>query len=237
MGERCTGHCCRGFFLEATPCWFLARAKELRGFVRDEIDLASRWAEDGGPAFPDEDLAHLAWCLAEAAELEAIGTMIVPVRKVAPTDACSSSDRLGTYQRSGYIYTCVHFDDRTGDCGAYDTRPRMCRDYPYGRRCEFGACEWSAARPSHEVDEGVMGRRVSLVVLLPDEVRTHLRVLDEQLLEESADARALARCRAGLHRGEPCANCGAGARDAYPAEVVERAKNDFMAVASIGEGA
>lgn len=39
-----------------------------------------------------------------------------------------------TYAR----YTCRHFVEATGLCGAYNERPRMCRDYPYGRLCEHG---------------------------------------------------------------------------------------------------
>lgn len=37
-------------------------------------------------------------------------------------------------------YTCKHFDHTTRDCGIYEMRPAMCRDYPYGRVCKFEGC-------------------------------------------------------------------------------------------------
>lgn len=42
-------------------------------------------------------------------------------------------------------YTCRFFDGR--NCGAYENRPSMCRDYPYGNKREHGEkCAWDAAR-------------------------------------------------------------------------------------------
>lgn len=43
--------------------------------------------------------------------------------------------------------TCVHYDEDTGNCGAYATRPAMCRDYPYGKPCEQPGCTWQSERP------------------------------------------------------------------------------------------
>jgi len=43
-----------------------------------------------------------------------------------------------------HVYTCRHFDG--SQCQSYESRPAMCRRYPYGRRCEFKGCEWKAAR-------------------------------------------------------------------------------------------
>lgn len=42
-----------------------------------------------------------------------------------------------------YLMACRHFDGR--DCTAYSSRPRMCRDYPYGRPCKYDDCTF---RPS-----------------------------------------------------------------------------------------
>lgn len=43
-------------------------------------------------------------------------------------------------------FTCVHLKPN-GDCGDYENRPRMCREYPYGNSCEHGAnCTWEEAR-------------------------------------------------------------------------------------------
>lgn len=42
----------------------------------------------------------------------------------------------------------------SGDCVVYETRPRMCSDYPYGLPCSWGEeCEWDVAR------QGTAGKR------------------------------------------------------------------------------
>jgi Fe-S-cluster containining protein len=38
-------------------------------------------------------------------------------------------------------YTCAHHDGKTGLCRIYDTRPAMCRDYPYGVACRYPGCK------------------------------------------------------------------------------------------------
>ncbi len=37
--------------------------------------------------------------------------------------------------RVQYRYSCKNFS-ATGDCSIYETRPRMCSDYPYGGDCD-----------------------------------------------------------------------------------------------------
>ncbi len=37
-------------------------------------------------------------------------------------------------------FTCRHLVRDSGDCSVYDTRPRMCRDYPYGGTCQYPGC-------------------------------------------------------------------------------------------------
>lgn len=54
-------------------------------------------------------------------------------------------------------YACRHFDEVAGNCRAYETRPRMCREYPYGNACEHGdRCEWKEAA---EVSAGLVSMR------------------------------------------------------------------------------
>ena len=49
------------------------------------------------------------------------------------------------------IYACSHF--KNGNCGIYETRPNLCGNYPYGKRCIHGkSCEW---------DEGIRGQHGS----------------------------------------------------------------------------
>lgn len=47
--------------------------------------------------------------------------------------------------RPGHWYTCRHLDTETGDCRAYEQRPWMCSEYPYGRQCEHPGCTWTNA--------------------------------------------------------------------------------------------
>lgn len=43
------------------------------------------------------------------------------------------------------LMTCRHWDIETRLCTVYEQRPRMCRDYPYGRTCDYGcACKGQA---------------------------------------------------------------------------------------------
>ena len=41
------------------------------------------------------------------------------------------------------LYTCRYFDERTRRYVQYETRPAMCRDYPYGEPCSHH-CEATA---------------------------------------------------------------------------------------------
>lgn len=47
---------------------------------------------------------------------------------------------LGKDEKGQHRYTCRHHNTETGDCMAYDNRPEMCRDYPYGQPCEHAEC-------------------------------------------------------------------------------------------------
>lgn len=37
-------------------------------------------------------------------------------------------------------YTCKNFDEASGDCRIYETRPGMCRNFPYDGSCRFRGC-------------------------------------------------------------------------------------------------
>lgn len=83
------------------------------------------------PFAPDE-LRERAAGIADGAF---IADMVIPLGPPA--------DDLG-----GYRYSCRHLVG--GDCAVYDARPRMCRDYPYGRRCVERGCtlDTTSAPPS-----------------------------------------------------------------------------------------
>ena len=59
-------------------------------------------------------------------------------------------------------YSCKLFDGHS--CTAYDARPTMCSDFPYGRRCEHGKlCSWTEGRRGHH--SRAADRRLRLRVL------------------------------------------------------------------------
>ena len=49
-------------------------------------------------------------------------------------------------------YTCRNFDDATGSCTVYETRPHMCRDYPHGNPCRYVGCTMKL--PTLELEKG-----------------------------------------------------------------------------------
>lgn len=44
--------------------------------------------------------------------------------------------------RQGHWYTCSNFNKETRGCNIYQTRPDMCRDYPYSEPCDYKTCTW-----------------------------------------------------------------------------------------------
>jgi Fe-S-cluster containining protein len=46
---------------------------------------------------------------------------------------------------AGHLYTCRHWDERSGLCGIYESRPSMCSTYPYDRACDY--CEYTIPEP------------------------------------------------------------------------------------------
>lgn len=45
-----------------------------------------------------------------------------------------------------------------GDCGVYETRPRLCRDYPYAKKCDNPGCQWAAVCAIQENDVSMEAR-------------------------------------------------------------------------------
>jgi Fe-S-cluster containining protein len=77
----------------------------------------------------------------ETSDLRMIGLM---VRYVGPDIGldCNGDQRPPALFPQGAWYTCSHFVD--GNCSIYETRPRMCREYPYrAPGCKYRDCTWS----------------------------------------------------------------------------------------------
>lgn len=48
----------------------------------------------------------------------------------------------GKFRGDLHWFACLNWSPKTRLCGIYGQRPAMCRDYPYGRSCDFGCpCE------------------------------------------------------------------------------------------------
>ena len=43
------------------------------------------------------------------------------------------------------VFECKNFDTETRKCTDYENRPRMCREYPYGNKCNKEGCEYKDA--------------------------------------------------------------------------------------------
>lgn len=54
---------------------------------------------------------------------------------------------------SGEYHTCKYFNDKTRNCDNYLERPKMCKEYPYGRNCDFSDCTWKSVRLPYTVRE------------------------------------------------------------------------------------
>lgn len=52
----------------------------------------------------------------------------------------------GQTSRGGAYYDCRH-QQANGDCAIYESRPRMCRDYPKAGQCDKAGCTDACARP------------------------------------------------------------------------------------------
>lgn len=49
-------------------------------------------------------------------------------------------DGFHTNGEKCWYFTCRHHDVHTGNCLAYESRPAMCKDYPYGHPCQHDGC-------------------------------------------------------------------------------------------------
>lgn len=122
MGERCTGDCCRSFYLPYTS---------------DDLRRAFAAWLASKPVFEDasgveRSLPAEVWLLAPMAR--SLG-----VYAVNPTSGAK-------LDQPHELFTCAHFNPENGHCGIYEMRPTMCREYPYGKQCEYDGCTHDEAR-------------------------------------------------------------------------------------------
>ena len=66
-----------------------------------------------------------------------IADMLIPITRARYTGI---SDNI-LHETPGPTYTCKHHLPN-GDCGIYENRPKMCRNYPYGQPCPYIGCTY-----------------------------------------------------------------------------------------------
>lgn len=53
---------------------------------------------------------------------------------------------LGRQSESGQgVFACKHF--KGGQCSIHETKPDVCKRYPYGNSCKVPGCTWSEVAP------------------------------------------------------------------------------------------
>lgn len=125
MSARCRGNCCRAFTLPFSPTE-----------LQDHAEKQARRDANPGAGYEGSK-----WN-----EIEQVAGMAVYLGRgwmdADSGDFISEFEGLGRgYNMTGArdVYTCRNLRDN-GDCGIYETRPKMCRDYPYEQPCHFSQC-------------------------------------------------------------------------------------------------
>lgn len=126
--KRCTGHCCEMFFLPFTPRQLkklkkLKRKKRMHPYLKGNHVINSRHNYE---------------------DMDTIMNMVIPI---SPSREKLNSHIGESASKNGNWYTCKNFDKETRNCKIYNTRPRMCRDFPYGilseidkTKCYYKSC-------------------------------------------------------------------------------------------------
>ena len=113
----CKGDCCRRFTLPLSPEEI---AENYRAWRQHELK-GRRGKDHFGHRLVDE-----IWLIAPM------------LRYIGESDVATDGKKLNS---KFHWYACVHFDGK--DCGIYGIRPKMCRDYPYGRKCQYPGCKYT----------------------------------------------------------------------------------------------
>ena len=136
--DRCTGHCCTALTVPFSP-------EQLRAAYE-------RWNKGGHEPIRMAGIAPADTKLYQ--DIHLIAPMLThlgffkkaPVRQVNPND----DDVLGKSSDGAHYYACKHFDRKQKVCTIYEIRPAMCREYPYGKPCNYAGCTWSSHKAKRE---------------------------------------------------------------------------------------
>lgn len=120
---RCTGHCCKAFTLPISAEELQSDFEKYQAWVQNpEGETKPRWRDIG--------------IIADMAIYLGMGWHDSKTGEYVP-DSELNRKRFG--HEPIRVYTCRHLQSN-GDCGIYENRPSMCRDYPYGHPCKFENC-------------------------------------------------------------------------------------------------
>jgi len=118
--SRCTGHCCRNIVLPISP---------------GEIAMSAAAVRDGAEFQGDSDVTLYQ-------DVEQIAGMLRfdRVLRAGDIDKQSGKPMRSDHGVGGtvWVYQCANLTPE-GNCGVYEDRPRMCREYP--RYCDGGRCD------------------------------------------------------------------------------------------------
>jgi len=131
--QRCTGSCCVAFMLPEGP-----------EFYKKDYEVYLEWVKDKAKSRPS------------TTEIEIISPMLIYHGLgwwYYTTDTFLSEKEEPTWKEDGcdpptHHYTCKHFDVETRDCTIYESRPNMCRLYPYDGVCKLKGCTFKTIESS-----------------------------------------------------------------------------------------
>lgn len=95
-----------------------------------------------------KELKRRAKSMPDDKQLNQVAEMVIPLGFIENPDQILHPDH------KHHAYTCKNYDKEVRSCTAYETRPKMCSDYPYGNSCNYKTCTWDAGQagtyPQHE---------------------------------------------------------------------------------------
>ena len=158
--DRCTGHCCQRLTLPFNPGELqnLAKLERMIQAVEAHPDITLD-VVDGDRAYKASSAdaeALLKKCAQSTlwqmkpgpryAEIERIADMVIYLgyEPMTTTHRGKTLVEQEKYSRSmKHYYRCKNLL-ANGDCGVYETRPKMCSEYPYGGTCDYKECTSAA---------------------------------------------------------------------------------------------
>jgi Fe-S-cluster containining protein len=91
-------------------------------------------------------------------QLQQVAGMVIFIEEELKHHTYPTGDKVVTDRKNWY--TCKNFNKETRGCNIYETRPKMCSDYPYGHPCQYKDCAWDEGRagtyPIHDYHQNML---------------------------------------------------------------------------------